>query len=295
MSADRRVVLGATLAGLGVALVVTLLQPSTYRASGTLVLTREGRAPGDDPTLSPAAAAATELLGTRGVAESVVANLRLDDSPGELLDRIDADADAQSSLLRLSVEGEEAQSARRIGQEVAEVFSVLYNGRFGPGVTVSIWEAPVAEEDPVSPPLARNLALGALAGALVGLALGALRRRPRTEVEDVVAPSAAAPAPAPVAPVPEPEPEPEREPEPTSPGTFVRPERGAWTVADVEALIAARGDDFPAQREDFDVYLASFREVVGPDGRLPPGVQGLVEEVFADPIEAARAGDEGDH
>ena len=89
MSADRRVVLAATLAGLGVALVVTLLQPSTYRASGTLVLTREGRAPGDDPTLSPAAAAAVELLETRGIAESVVANLRLDDSPGELLDRID--------------------------------------------------------------------------------------------------------------------------------------------------------------------------------------------------------------
>ena len=315
MSADRRVVLAATLAGLGVALVVTLLQPSTYRASGTLVLTREGRAPGDDPTLSPAAAAAVELLGARGVAESVVANLRLDDSPGELLDRIDADADAQSSLLRISVEGDDARSARRIAQEVAEVFSVLYNTRFGPGVTVSIWDAPVAEEDPVSSPWARNLALGALAGALVGLALGALRRRPRTEVEHVVARphgcagagshrarsgarTGAEPAPEPTPAPAEPEPTPapaEPEPVPTSPGPFVRPEPGAWTVADVEALVAARADDFPAQREDFDVYLASFREVAEPDGRLPAGVQGLVEEVFADPIEAARAGDEGDH
>ncbi len=181
---------------------------------------------------------------------------------------------------------------------------MLYNARFGPGVTVSIWEAPAAEEDPVAPPMARNLALGALAGALVGLALGALRRRPHTEVEHVVAPSAAEPAPAP---------DRTRSGARTgadtgacrtgadtgartvSPGTFVPPEPGAWTVADVEALVAARADDFPAQRQDFDVYLASFREVAGPDGRLPAGVQGLVEEVFADPIEAARAGDEGDH
>jgi len=286
MSPDRRVVLAATVAGVGVALLVTLLQSSTYRASGTLVLTREGRAPGDDPTLAPAAAAAVELLETRGVAESVVANLRLDDTPGELLDRIDVDADAQSSLLRVSVEGDDAQGARRIAQEVAEVFTVLYNTRFGPGVTVSIWEVPRAEEDRVSPRPARNLALGALVGALVGLALGSLWRRPRGQEEQTV--PSPAPAPVPAAAVPQPAPEPPQ-------ATFVRPEPGAWTVADVELLVAAQADDFPAQREEFDVYLASFRDVAGPDGRLPGGVQGLVEEVFAGPIEAARTGAERDH
>lgn len=285
MSPDRRVVLAATVAGVGVALLVTLLQSSTYRASGTLVLAREGRAPGDDPTLAPAAAAAVELIETRGVAESVVANLRLDDTPGELLDRIDVDADAQSSLLRVSVEGDDAQSARRIAQEVAEVFTVLYNTRFGPGVTVSIWEAPRAEADRVSPRPARNLALGALVGALVGLALGSLRRSHGQEGQTV---PSSAPAPVPAAAGPQPAPEPPQ-------GTFVRPEPGAWTVADVELLVAAQADDFPAQREEFDVYLASFRDVAGPDGRLPGGVQGLVEDVFADPIEAARVGAERDH
>ena len=286
MSPDRRVVLAATLAGLGIALVVTLLQPSTYRASGTLLLAREGRAPGDDPTLSPAAAAATELLESRGVAEAVVANLRLDASPGELLDRIDADADAQSSLLHMSVGGVDRQSARRAAQEVAEVFSVLYNTRFGPGVTVSIWEAPAVEDDRVSPNVARNLALGALAGALVGLALGGLRRRSQGQEERASSPPASASVPA--AAVPDPAPEPPQR-------TFVRPEPGAWTVADVELLVAAQADDFPAQREEFDVYLASFRDVAGPDGRLPGGVQGLVEDVFADPIEAARVGAERGH
>ncbi len=307
MSPDRRVVVAATLAGLGVALLVTLLQPSTYRATGTLVLTREGRAPGDDPTLAPATKAALDLLETRGVAESVAANLRLDDSAEDLLDRIAADADPQSSLLQVSVEGDERQSARRIAQEVAEVFTVLYNTRFGPGVTVSIWEAPAAEQDRVSPRLARNLAFGAAAGALVGLALGSLRRRRRQEgrqEERAAAPApleqvpadtepVAEPVPEPVAqrppaPEPEPAPEPSREP----PAAFVRPEQGAWTLADLEALIAEQAGDFPAQREEFDVYLASFRDVADADGRLPGGVQVLVEEVFADPIEAAQQRDE---
>lgn len=274
MSPDRRVVLAATLAGIGVALVVTLLQPSTYRASGLLVLAREGRAPGDDPTLAPAAAAAVELLGTRGVAESVAANLRLDDSPGELLDRIDVDADPQSSLLHVSVEGDDAGGARRVAQEVAEVFTVLYNTRYGPGVTVSVWEAPRAEEQRVAPRPARNLALGALAGALLGLALGSRRRRrPRPAEEEGVAR-----APAPAA---EPLPPPVR-------AAFVRPDPGEWTLADVEALVADPAGGFPELREEFEVYLASFRDVAAPDGRLPGGVQLLVEEVFVGPLEAAR-------
>lgn len=279
MSPERRVVLAATVAGVGVALVITLLQASTYRGSGTLVLTREGRAPGDDPTLAPATTAAVELLETRGVAESVVANLRLNDSPAELLARIDVDADAQSSLLRVSVDGETAPRARRIAQELMEVFTVLYNTRYGPGVTVSIWEAPRAEDDRVSPRPARNLALGALAGALAGLLAGGLRRAPRptrTEPKPVMAPE------------PESECRPERAPHPTSPRELVLPEPGEWTVAHVEHLLVRHGDSFPERRDELGVYLASFREVAAADGRLPAGVEVVVEDVFADLIERER-------
>ncbi len=319
MSPDRRVVLAATLAGVGIALVVTLLQPSTYRASGTLVLTREGRAPGDDPTLAPATAAAVELLETRGVAEAVVANLRLDDSPAELLDRIDVDADPQSSLLRVSVDGDAAPGARRIAQEVAEVFTVLYNTRFGPGVTISIWEPPSAAEDRVSPRLARNLLLGALAGALAGLLAGGLRRRTRNEPRPepglhehpepqlpelgpvVTPPREVEPEPArhvvqadtvPANPVPEPdlEPEPEQGPEPPQ-RELVLPGPGDWLVSHVELLLAHHGHAFSERREELDVYLESFRQVADAEGRLPAGVEPVFEDVFADLIarESARA------
>ena len=59
---------GAVL-GVALALVVTLLQPDVYRATATVVLTRPGSAPGDDPSLGPAAAAARELLASGVVAD----------------------------------------------------------------------------------------------------------------------------------------------------------------------------------------------------------------------------------
>lgn len=273
MSRGRSVVPAGVLVGLAAALLLTLLQDSTYRAEGTLVLTREGRAPGDDPTLAPAAEAAAELLESRAVAESVRANLRLDDSAEELLERVDLDVSAQSSLLRLAVEAGEPEEARRTAQELAEVFTVLYNMRFGPATTTSVWEAPRARAEAVSPELARNLVLGALAGALAGLALV---HRPRREARPERRPEPAQPQP----PRPEPAAAPPAPAAPSS-GPFAHPERGEWTVADVERLLAEHGDAFPERRAELELYLESFRQVAAPDGRLPGTVEDIVEEEFA--------------
>jgi capsular polysaccharide biosynthesis protein len=157
--------------GLVAAAVVTLLQDSTYRADASIVVVRSGRPPGNDPRLAAAAAAAADLFETRAVAESAIRNLGLDGSPRDLLERVDVDAQAETSLLRISVEAPTAAGARRIAQELAEVATVLFNDRFGPQTVASIWEPASAEEDPVAPEPVRNLALGALLGALVGLAL----------------------------------------------------------------------------------------------------------------------------
>ena len=64
---------------------------------------------------------------------------------------------------------------------------MLFNDRFGPATVASVWEAPRAQEDRVSPKPVRNLALGALLGALsaalVGWGLAALGRgRPKRAV-----------------------------------------------------------------------------------------------------------------
>ena len=281
MRRDGRLpVLAGTAAGLAAAAALTLLQSSTYRADSSIVLVREGRPPGNDPALAQAAAAAADLFHSRAVAQPAVANLRLDESADELLDSVSVATEAESSLLRISVEAPSRAEARRTAQELAELSTVLFNDRFGPKTVASVWEPARAEEDRVSPKPARNLLVGALLGALLGQLVRWRGRKPRVvadppvAVPTVVAP--AAPVPEPVAaavtvpePVAAPEPEPEPEPEPISTGPFVQPRLGEWTIGDVERLLAQEGPRFPEKVDELGWYLDSFRGVAGAEGRLP--------------------------
>jgi len=291
-------VLAGTAAGLVAAAVLTLLQSSTYRADSSIVLVRQGRPPGNDPALAQAAAAAADLFHSRAVAQPAAANLRLDESADGLLDRVSVATEAESSLIRISVEAPSRAEARRTAQELAELSTVLFNDRFGPRTVASVWEPARAEEDRVSPKPARNLVLGALIGALLGQLVRWRGRKPKV----VAAPPVALPtvfAPAPPAPEPvaaavtvqEPvaAPEPEPEPEPVSTGPFVQPRLGEWTIADVERLLAQEGPRFPEQLDELGWYLDSFRGVAGPEGRLPGGVETIVEDVFADLLASAGA------
>src|SRR5688500_19725340 len=92
----RLPVLTGTAAGVVAAALLTVLQSSTYRADGSIALVRQGQPPGDDPALAQAAEAAERLFRSRAVAEPAIANLRLDDSPDELLDRVSVGAEARS-------------------------------------------------------------------------------------------------------------------------------------------------------------------------------------------------------
>lgn len=173
-------VLAGAVTGAVVALVLTLAQPPVYRADASIAIVRQGQPPGSDPELAQAAAGAAELFASRAVAESAVANLRLDETPEELLERVDVQAEPGSSLVRITVDADERDEARLAAQELAELSTILYNDRFGAGTVASILEAPRTRPDPVGPALARPLALGAGLAALAGLLLGLLlHRRPR--------------------------------------------------------------------------------------------------------------------
>jgi len=270
----------AAAAGLLVGLAVTLLVDSIYRADASIVLVRQGQPPGSDPQLARAAEAAAELFDSRAVAESAIRNVGLDESPQELLDRVDVEAEEGSSLVRIEVEAPSKEEARRAAQEVAEVATVLFNDRFAPQTEASVWEPASAAEERVSPKPARNLALGLLIGALLGLGVVLVGMgRPKRHARPT-------PPPPPVKGVADPEPvvEPAR-----AAGPFTKPRRGEWTVADVEQLLAEQGDAFPEQREELEIYLDSFRSVAGPDGRLPGGVVHVLEDVFAPLIDRATA------
>ena len=254
--------------GLLLGVAVTLLQDSTYRADASIVLVRQGQPPGNDAQLTQAAAAAAELFDSRAVAESAIRNLGLDETPRDLLDRLDVDSGESSSLVRIAVEAPSKEEARRTAQEAAEVATVLFNDRFAPQTTASVWDAAAADEERVSPKPARNLALGLLLGALVGLAIvlvGLYRdeRSSRPARADAAAP------------------------EPLT-GRFRLPRPGRWTVSDVERLLAEQGDAFPERREELEVYLDSFRSVADADGRLPGDLELVIEDVFGPLIERAR-------
>jgi len=272
--------------GLLLGVAVTLLQDSTYRADASIVLVRQGQPPGNDPQLAQAAGAAAELFDSRAVAESAIRNLGLDGTPQDLLDRLDVDAGEGSSLVRIEVEAATKEEARRTAQEVAEVATVLFNDRFAPQTAASVWESASAAGDRVSPKPARNLALGVLLGALVGLAvvLAGLFREQRPPQPAGRAPEVAA-APVPDSPAALSQPVAVAEP---ATGPFTMPRFGEWTVADVERLLAEQGDAFPEQREELEIYLNSFRSVAGADGRLPGDVDLVIEDVFAPLIDRAR-------
>ena len=296
MSRESRLpVLAGAAAGLAAAVVLTLLQSSTYRADASIAIARQGQPPGDDPALAQAAEAAVELFRSRAVAEPAIANLRLEESADELLDRIDIESRSDSSLVRVEVDAPSKGEARRTAQEVTELATVLFNDRFGPETVASIWETARAADDPVSPRPARNLALGTLAGALLGQLLQLWRRRARVVV---AAPASPEPIPAPVGnlePVPEtvpgsePEPVLEPEPEPVPVRPFAEPRLGEWTLRDVELLLAEHGPAFPERLEELGFYLESFRGVAESDGRLPGGVEAIVEDVFGPLISRARS------
>src|SRR5687767_3106799 len=150
-------VLAGTAAGVAAAAVLTLLQTSTYRADASVALVRQGQPPGDDPALAQAAAAAADLFHSRAVADPAIANLRLEESADELLERVSVDTEAKSSLVRITVEAPSRDEARRTAQELTELATVRFNDRFGPTTAASVWEAADAEEDRVSPSPARNL------------------------------------------------------------------------------------------------------------------------------------------
>lgn len=297
MRRDGRLpVLAGTVAGVAAAALLTVLQSSTYRADASVVLVRQGRPPGDDPALARAAAAAADLFHSRAVAEPAIANLRLDEPVDELLDRTSVRTEADSSLLRVTVEAPSRGEARRTAQELVELGTVRFNDRYGPEAAATVWEPARAQEDRVSPRPARNLAVGALVGALLGsllgtLAGGVLRAPRRTRRIPEPASPQAVPVPAPVPapklvsePIPEPEP-----PEPEPEGPFVLPELGEWRLADVERLLAEQGSAFPDRVDELRWYVESFRDVAGSDGRLPGGVEAVMENVFRDLIARARA------
>ncbi len=291
MPSRRWLPLGATALGVALALLGSVLQAERYRSSALVVIGALGSLPEPDPDFAPYTSAAAELLRTEAVARRTIDDLKLGETPKELLARVTVSAGTKSPVLQVSVEDGDRERARRIAQDFAESFTILFTDRFGAGagaLQATIWEQPQDAEQ-IAPRPRRNALLGALAGLIAGaLALRLPLRRRAARVPS--------PTPAPGAPTPQPtaaappqavtghagdvEPTPGPAPEPGAPPEDAA--RGAWNLHALEELVARLGAEYPDRVEEWSFYLTSLRDFAVSDGGLPRSFDALVDEVFCD-------------
>ncbi|MEI8105822.1 MAG: hypothetical protein WCH31_08290 [Actinomycetes bacterium] len=180
------VVVGA-LAGLAGGYGASTRESTLYRAETSLVVQAGSQPlPGG---AGPVGIVATvrDLVTKNIVAQNVIKNLSLSESPTTFLDRLHV-GQGDSSVLVISVDDGDPLVATRVTQEVATVFTQLVLVDFGQPtdtvaspIKVSIFDPAHALPGKVSPHLRRDLGWGGLLGFLVGLLvanLAAVRRRP---------------------------------------------------------------------------------------------------------------------
>lgn len=165
------IVLGSLIGG-GSAYGVSQLITPVYRADATLLI-NQTQTPGtiaynDILTSERLTMTYRELISKRPVLETVVENLELDMTAGELASLLGVEVVDDTQLLRLSVEHQDPASARRLANATAQVFidNNEDDGLTRPG-SVSIVEPASTPSSPVRPRTPLNTAIGALAGLFV--------------------------------------------------------------------------------------------------------------------------------
>ncbi|WP_347059008.1 polysaccharide biosynthesis tyrosine autokinase [Blastococcus sp. HT6-30] len=176
------------LIGLAAASAVTLQTTPLYASSTQLFVSTTGT---DDTSTAyqgnlfsqQRVTSYVQLLTGEQVAGRVVEELQLAESPGELAASVTASAIPDTVLLDVTVTRPSATEARDIAAVIGEQFTDLVTeletpeGATASMVKVTVTEAPKVAEAPTTPQPMRNLALGGLAGLLVGAGAAIGRER----------------------------------------------------------------------------------------------------------------------
>ena len=184
------------LLGLGAAAAVSLLSEPEYRAS-TLVYVAV-RSTGDVSELEQGGSFAQNQVKTFAetvdqpiVLDPVREQLGLDESALELSESVEADAPLDTSNVEIAVVRGSAQEAADIANAVTESFQRVIaeiteptTGDPSP-ITVSVLRPATVPVDAASPNTPLNLALGLLAGLVLGFGLAVLREVTDTRIRTV--------------------------------------------------------------------------------------------------------------
>jgi capsular exopolysaccharide synthesis family protein len=191
----KLIVIAVILAAIGAAAAASVAVEPVYRAEMKLFVS-----PSDQVILDPTQSAAIprftatmgELVESRIVAERVITNLDLTDSPGALLGKISVSSNPDTAVLDIRVDDGDPERARQIADEVGEVFPQLVEQTFErPAATTPTTTTPAnpnqqqvtppsaplvrvvdpafASTTPISPRPVRNVVLAGVLGLVLGL------------------------------------------------------------------------------------------------------------------------------
>jgi succinoglycan biosynthesis transport protein ExoP len=177
-------VAGLAVLGAVVGLVAFLLTPAVYASSVTFYVSVPPAAGGSSATATQYAQAKVSsyvsLVRSEESARRVVADQKLDASPASVASSITASAQLNTTLLTATVSSGSKERSQAVARGLANTFGPLVDeldnqGRQGEVIGVDVVSGPTLAAAPVSPDLKRLLALGLLAGLVLGALLAVLR------------------------------------------------------------------------------------------------------------------------
>jgi capsular polysaccharide biosynthesis protein len=194
------IVVLVTLVCVGTAMGVSYTQTPVYEASARLLV---GQEPGKDQMQGPLAGSVeglqqltmtmTEAIYSRPVAEEVIRELGLQETPKSLLDNLTVEQVNGTQFIELSYTAPDPERAREIVNTLSDVSSKRISEASATNVALkaTVWEYAVTSEVPVSPNPTRYALLALATGFMLGVGLSFLLEhlddswRSATEVQRV--------------------------------------------------------------------------------------------------------------
>jgi capsular polysaccharide biosynthesis protein len=173
---------GATLVGALAALLVFAQTPKTYEATSTVFVSVSPSIPNSASFVQQRVKSYPEIVTSEAVLAPVLADLDLDVSLANLRSRVSATNPADTTQLFVTVSGPDPEEAAAIANAVADRFADVVETLETPSsgeepVHLTVADPAVAPTSPASPVLLYLLALGVVAGLLLGLAVAIVRSR----------------------------------------------------------------------------------------------------------------------
>jgi capsular polysaccharide biosynthesis protein/cellulose biosynthesis protein BcsQ len=187
-----------------VAAAVSVTKPKVYRAHTSIVIGQAGGIfqPQFGNVFQPFTQTMSSLLKSEIVAETVIRDLNLDETPKSLLSDVEVSSTPNSAVLQVTVDSTDRLYAVRVLRDMASVFTSLVAEKLGgtpktpgaagalPPITATVFDPAHASSTPVSPKPTRTIAFAGVIGLALGLVLAWLREalddrlRGRDEVEE---------------------------------------------------------------------------------------------------------------